>query len=92
MDFILRKMAHVFEFAVLTRLGIRANQHSWPTRKMAHWVLWSAAFSLLYAASDEYHQSFVPGRGPSVLDVMIDSVGIALASWFFWFRAPGEPS
>ena len=32
-----------------------------------------AAF--LYACSDEFHQSFVPGRGPAFKDVMIDSTG-----------------
>ena len=30
----------------------------------------------LYAASDEFHQSFVPGRGPSIIDVGIDSLGV----------------
>ena len=29
-----------------------------------------------YAASDEFHQSFVPGRGPSIIDVGIDSLGV----------------
>ena len=31
---------------------------------------------VLYAISDEVHQSFVPGRGPSVQDVLIDSLGV----------------
>lgn len=31
---------------------------------------------VLYAASDEFHQSFVPGRGPSIVDVGIDSLGV----------------
>lgn len=31
--------------------------------------------SVLYAISDEYHQMFVPGRGPGVKDVIIDSLG-----------------
>ena len=31
---------------------------------------------VLYAASDEFHQSFVPGRSPSIVDVGIDSLGV----------------
>ena len=39
----------------------------------------SAFLCFLYAASDEYHQTFVPGRGGTWYDVAIDSVGIAIA-------------
>ncbi|MHB8523972.1 MAG: VanZ family protein [Limisphaerales bacterium] len=51
--------------------------------------LWSqAAFALctasLYAASDEYHQSFYPSRGASVEDVVIDTVGAAVGLALLW--------
>lgn len=36
----------------------------------------SGIFSVFYAVSDEFHQVFVFGRGPSPVDVMIDSIGI----------------
>ncbi len=35
----------------------------------------SLMICILYAISDEVHQSFVPGRGPGVMDVLIDSAG-----------------
>lgn len=47
----------------------------------------AAAISLLYAISDEYHQTFVDGRTGSADDVVIDSLGIATALLFgraFW--------
>lgn len=42
--------------------------------------LWSGAWLLAtaYAASDEFHQIFVPGRTPKVTDVMLDSAGVLL--------------
>ena len=39
----------------------------------------AAAISFLYAVSDEYHQSFVPGRDSDPFDVLVDSLGIATA-------------
>jgi VanZ family protein len=41
--------------------------------------LWAAAISFAYACSDEYHQTFVDGRTGKVLDVGIDTLGIAAA-------------
>ncbi len=40
---------------------------------------YSLAFVFLYACSDEFHQSFVPGRGPAFRDVLIDTSGGAFA-------------
>ena len=46
-------------------------------------MLWLAAMlAVAYAASDEFHQSFVPNRHPSPLDILIDSIGIASATLF----------
>ena len=42
-------------------------------------------FCLLYGISDEFHQSFIPNRCPSVLDLVADTVGAALAA-LLWFR------
>ena len=73
-DTIFRKLAHVTEFGVLTVLWFRALA---PLAARPH--LLAAAIALAYAISDEYHQSFVPGRHPSPIDVGIDLVGITLA-------------
>lgn len=68
--FVLRKLAHFSEYAVLFALW-RWNRISGS---------WAFIFTALYAGSDEFHQAFVPGRGPSPLDVAIDSSG-ALFAW-----------
>jgi VanZ family protein len=70
-DTILRKAAHMAEYGLLWWLWWRALGH----RHAAA----AAAITLAYAASDEFHQSFVEGRNGSPLDVAIDAVGIAIA-------------
>ena len=79
-----RKGGHLTEYAVLCVLCWRATAsyslgpialHPAPTRN--HFLV-SVTLSALYAASDEFHQSFVPTRTASFYDVMIDTVGAAL--------------
>lgn len=65
-DFFLKKTAHFIEYAILGILSYRATRS----------IRISILFSILYAASDEFHQSFIPGREPSIRDVIIDSVGV----------------
>lgn len=71
-----RKAAHFTEFALLGffLLGhFKALSVKLSLRRPA---LFSALIGILYAASDEFHQSFVGGRSPGILDVGIDSAGV----------------
>lgn len=70
--FSVQKAAHFLEYAVLAMLAWRALRPL-TTR---HSTQLAGMLSLLYAASDEWHQSFVPGRGPSLRDVGIDGLGV----------------
>ena len=65
-DLILRKCAHVTEYAIL--LLARAFGREAP----------ALAAGVLYAVSDEVHQSFVSGRHASPIDVAIDTAGLLL--------------
>lgn len=76
-DFILRKFAHIFEYFVLTLLIFPAVFKSKQNKKTALFL--AVVFSILYAISDEYHQTFVFGRSGNVTDVIIDLFGILLA-------------
>jgi VanZ family protein len=80
-DFLLRKCAHVTEFAVLTALWARAiaGLRRRPGGTSAAAVLPAALVALVWAALDERHQHFVPGRVGAVHDVAIDAIGIVLA-------------
>jgi VanZ family protein len=70
-DTILRKGAHMTEYALLCWLWWRAFGH----RRLAL----AAGIALAYAATDEFHQHFVTGRHASVLDWFIDAAGVAIA-------------
>jgi VanZ family protein len=74
-EIVLRKLAHVTEYLILTLLLLRALHRS----GLALTVPLAAAVALAYASSDEWHQSFVPGRTATPRDVAIDCIGIALA-------------
>jgi VanZ family protein len=83
-EFFLRKAAHVSEYAVLAVLLYRAIVHTVFKSRRAL----SAGLVLLacaaYAATDEFHQSFVPSRTASLRDVMIDMCGATLAVLLYW--------
>ena len=65
-DLVLRKLAHLVEYAVLGALLLRALR-----REPA-----AIALGSLYAVTDEIHQSFVAGRHGSPLDWLIDTLGV----------------
>lgn len=68
-DFILRKLAHFLEYAVLYFLLWKTTEDVPKRERIA------LALTILYAVSDEMHQGFVHGRVMSVIDVLIDTAG-----------------
>lgn len=76
-DLILRKMAHVTEFGILVILFYWAFL---PTLGHSKNLILSFVLSILYAVSDEIHQLFVPTREGKLVDILIDSLGILLAT------------
>jgi VanZ family protein len=74
LDYGFRKTCHVTEYAILALLLLRGLTRG---RGRASLGIAAAALAIsaLYAASDEFHQRFVPLRTPSVEDVLIDTSG-----------------
>jgi len=72
-DLLLRKVAHLAEYAVLGALLLRT----------VGIPVVALTISMLYAVSDEVHQTFVTGRHGSPVDIVIDTAGlvIGLAAW-----------
>ena len=83
-DVLLRKLAHVTEYAVLTGLWWRALRSLGVRRP----ILGAIAISLAYAATDEFHQTFIGGRHGTPVDVLIDSTGMAIAALLIWWLGP----
>ena len=67
--FVVRKIAHFTEYAILGFLAARAF------RVHQRWFLISLVLIVVYALFDEYHQSFVPSRTASIFDSFIDMAG-----------------
>ena len=70
-DLIGRKIVHATEYGLLFWLWLRAFRFRAPAA--------AAAIALLYAGTDEYHQTYVDGRVGTPRDVLIDATGIAIA-------------
>ena len=75
LELIVRKCAHMGEYAVLFWLWA----HALSVSGAKHPARTALIVCALYAASDEFHQCFSDGRGPSPIDVMIDTVGASIA-------------
>ena len=71
------KFGHFGVYGLLGTLVCRLGSR-WPSG------LWSLAVVSAYGASDEWHQSFVPGRATELNDWIADTAGAALAIGLYW--------
>jgi len=93
---IARKGWHATEYAVLAllvwhalRKPLKNDPRPWSGRLAARAVFLTG----LYASTDEFHQAFIPSRGASVEDVLLDTLGASagvLLLWWFWGRQKGS--
>jgi len=95
--FTARKCAHITEYAILALLTWRAFRN--PQRADARPWSWlvvrhTMIVVILYAATDEFHQLFVPSREGKLLDVLVDTAGgvagILLLRALYWWRNRGQ--
>lgn len=71
-DFIIKKTAHILEYGILFFLLVRAQAEK------PNWLL-AFLFCVFYGMTDEYHQSFVPGRTATIRDIGFDTLGALLS-------------
>ena len=85
--FFARKCCHLTEYAILTLLVWRARRKPL-LRDLGPWNWREAVVALsvtaIYAATDEFHQTFVPNREGCVRDVIIDTCGGAGGLFLLW--------
>ena len=86
LHFWIRKLGHVCVYFVLSLVLLRALRHDRPGWEFST-GLWVIGLVAVIAFLDELHQFFVPGRGASVKDMVLDSAAAALAQLFAWRRA-----
>ena len=76
LDFVLRKLGHMGVFGILALLLWYALARTTSLRRPC---TWAAGLAILYAMTDEFHQSVVAGRHASWTDVAIDAIGVVIA-------------
>ena len=79
------KLAHMTVYGVLAATVLFAFGEQRRREHARRVLLLTLLFCLLYGISDEYHQSFVPGRSVSAYDVLADCCGAAMTC-IFWLR------
>ena len=74
-----RKLAHLIEYGVFCFLIYRSLGNQYRICWRPQLALWSVLAAAAYSLTDEFHQLFVPGRGASLVDCALDTVGAAIA-------------
>ena len=90
-DYFVKKAGHAVGYGLLALAylrGLDSSARPYTCIQVNIYVLaWLLA--VLYSVTDEFHQSFVPGRHPSVWDVMLfDNLGAVLALLLYRYRMP----
>lgn len=82
-DRLIKKTSHMVEYGILGGLAWRAL-HRISGRASFRTSAASFLLAILYSVSDEFHQTFVPGRDGNPWDVCIDGLGITIGLALVW--------
>ena len=88
-EFAVKKSAHMVEYAIFTILLYRALRVSGVEKTEAG--IYAIILAVLSGISDEFHQSFTPGREPKVRDVFFDTLGSTGSIYLLWKFLPRAP-
>ena len=88
-DFLVKKTAHLTEYGIFATLLYRAlKEYGIDKRRAGYYAI---VLAIGYAVTDEFHQSFTPGREPTLRDVIIDTIGASIAICTIWKLLPKAP-
>jgi len=80
------KTVHMIEYAIFGfLLYITMKNSPYPSFR-DHAMLFAIIIGILYGMSDEFHQSFVPGRSATIPDLVADGIGVTLAQTFIFIK------
>ena len=74
------KIVHSSEFFILGLLLTRALAYSYSEVNLAKLIIFAIIVASFYAAFDEWHQRFIPGRHPDILDFLFDFIGLKIGA------------
>ncbi len=80
-SYIIRKLAHFCEYFILVILVVNCFK----CYKVKPLYIYSVVFSIIYACTDEFHQLFISGRSGEFIDIGIDSLGILMGAFIYYF-------
>jgi VanZ family protein len=89
---LIRKLSHWSEYFILAILLMRALKANVSSQSAMRRSIWSIVLATLYAASDEFHQSFLPSRTANPVDVAIDSLGAVCGTLWCHLRNRSDNS
>ncbi len=78
-DYVFKKLSHILVYFVLYLLLKRAVDKTTNSKTSTKQLYVPILICLLYAASDEFHQSLVPGRYATIRDIGYDMIGVSVA-------------
>lgn len=82
-NFLFFKSIHVIEYAILYALVLRAIiTSSYKNKDVQQMYISAIIICILYAVSDEIHQTFIPTREGAIRDVFIDTLGMLIMYTF----------
>ena len=79
---VIRKLAHFTEYLILAILTCNLISKYTKLNQKNYCLI--VLFCLFYASSDEFHQTFVAGRSPQILDVLIDFLGSVIGTYAYY--------
>ena len=85
-QFVVRKLGHCFEYFVLAVLLYRALYAESGGRSSVRPAAMTMGLAVIWAITDEFHQSLVPSRTASIVDVMIDGIGALCGTFWMYLR------
>ena len=90
---LIRKCGHIVEYFILGLLVFRAFRAGSKEHRIWRWAAYAVIVIVLYAVSDEFHQSFVATRTASPVDVGIDTGGgilaLVISSLWYYLKIQG---